>query len=81
MDKPKHWHIDFLREHVSPVEAWVSYEAKQLEHEWAGILFERPETTAIQGFGCSDCKCYSHLFFTTEMPGDNWLGEVGRLIV
>ena len=26
-DKRKHWHIDYLREHVTPVEAWISYEA------------------------------------------------------
>lgn len=76
MDKRKHWHIDYLREHITPVDIWVSYEAKHLEHEWAGILFKRPATTPIQGFGCSDCRCYSHLFFTPEMPDSHCLGEV-----
>lgn len=77
----KHWHIDFLRAHARPVEAWVSYEATHLEHKWAGIFFETPGMTPIRGFGCNDCKCYSHLFFTLNMPESDWLGEVERLIV
>jgi Uri superfamily endonuclease len=62
-DKRKHWHIDYLHEHVTPVEAWVSYEAKHLEHEWAQVLNKLVEVKAIQGFGCSDCSCSSHLFY------------------
>jgi Uri superfamily endonuclease len=77
----KHWHIDYLREYVTPVEAWVSYEAEHLEHEWAGVLFGRPEMTPIQGFGCSDCQCYSHLFFSMDTPESHWLGEAERLTV
>ena len=76
----KHWHIDYLREHVTPVEAWVSYEAERLEHKWASILFEMPETTPIQGFGCSDCKCHAHLFYTTDAPESVWLGEVEKYV-
>ena len=68
----KHWHIDFLRAHVRPVEARISYEAEHLEHEWAGILLNMPGMTPIRGFGCSDCKCYSHLFFSMNMPEGNW---------
>jgi Uri superfamily endonuclease len=33
MDKPKHWHIDYLREFVTPLFAWVSYEPVRLEHQ------------------------------------------------
>ena len=80
-DKRKHWHIDYLREYVTPVEAWVSYETEHLEHRWAGILSEKPELILIRDFGCSDCNCQSHLFFTSKMPGNDWLGRVERLIV
>ena len=80
-DKRKHWHIDYLREHVMPLEAWVSYAAEQLEHKWAEILFETPGITPIQGFGCSDCKCDSHLFFTMDTPESHWLGGVDKSIV
>jgi Uri superfamily endonuclease len=67
-DKPKHWHIDHLREFVPPLSAWVSYKPEQLEHQWAQRLYETSEMEAIQGFGCSDCKCYSHLFYTAVAP-------------
>lgn len=80
-DKRKHWYIDYLREHVTPVESWVSYETEHLEHTWAGILSEKPGLILIQGFRCSDCNCQSHLFFTTKMPGNNWFRRVERLIV
>jgi len=80
-DKQNHWHIDYLREHVSPVEVWVSYAAEHLEHEWANILFETPEKMPIQGFGCSDCKCSSHLFFTLGKPERHWLGNIERVLV
>lgn len=65
-DKPKHWHIDYLREHVTHVETWISYDANHLEHKWAGICSEMVEMAPITGFGCSDCKCQSHLFFMAE---------------
>ena len=79
--KRKHWHIDFLREHVTPVEAWVNYEAEHLEHEWAGMLCGGPGMSPIRGFGCSDCNCQAHLFFTIDIPNINWPGEIVRILV
>jgi Uri superfamily endonuclease len=76
VEKLKHWHIDYLREYVSPQTAWVSYDTEKLEHRWAQIFFERNETSAIQGFGCSDCKCHTHLFHTLATPDVAWLGTV-----
>ena len=67
-DKRPHWHIDYLRRYVSLVEVWVGYDAKPLEHQWATIFLNTPGMTSIQGFGCSDCKCSSHLFYTDKMP-------------
>jgi Uri superfamily endonuclease len=50
-DKHKHWHIDFLREHVVPLEAWISYKTERIEHKWASILFETFELDPIKGVG------------------------------
>jgi Uri superfamily endonuclease len=75
-DKPKHWHIDYLREFATPVAAWVSYEAERLEHGWAQFFYEMDGTTPVQGFGCSDCRCYSHLFHTSTKPDNAWLDEI-----
>ena len=66
--KPKHWHIDYLRKFVTPLEAWVSYDAERLEHQWAQNFYETGGMTPVQGFGCSDCKCYTHLFQTLTEP-------------
>ena len=66
--KPHHWHIDYLREFLSPVGAWYSHEMNRLEHRWAQVLCEMASMSSIRGFGCSDCKCYSHLFQTSSTP-------------
>jgi Uri superfamily endonuclease len=77
--KPKHWHIDYLREFVTPLLAWVSYEPVRLEHQWAQHFYEMSAMEAIQGFGCSDCKCYSHLFHTVVAPEFTWLDPIDSI--
>jgi Uri superfamily endonuclease len=67
-EKSKHWHIDYLREFVTPILAWCSYESVRLEHRWAETMTEMTDTTPIRGFGCSDCKCQAHLFYTEIEP-------------
>jgi Uri superfamily endonuclease len=64
--KTKHWHIDYLREFTIPVSVWYSYSPTRLEHCWAKAVAGLTETEPVKGFGCSDCKCNSHLFF---LPG------------
>lgn len=66
--KPNHWHIDYLRKFLSPVGVWYSHEPQHLEHRWAQVLYEVSDMSAIKGFGCSDCKCFSHLFQTSTTP-------------
>lgn len=66
--KPKRWHIDFLSEVASPEGIWYYHNPARLEHEWAQALGKLDELSAIKGFGCSDCKCSSHLFFGVKKP-------------
>jgi Uri superfamily endonuclease len=66
--KLMHWHIDYLRELLSPLGAWYSHETKRLEHRWARILCDTSSMSSIPKFGCSDCRCYSHLFQTSMAP-------------
>lgn len=61
-----HWHIDYLREKVELKQVWVSIHEEHLEHEWASILREIA-IKPIPNFGCSDCKCESHLFYFKTM--------------
>ena len=67
--KRKHWHIDYLREFTNPSSAWYSYGPERLEHTWAEAIGQTKHLVPIEGFGCSDCRCESHLFWTARRPG------------
>jgi Uri superfamily endonuclease len=62
------WHIDYLRSFMRPVTVWHTYDRRRLEHRWAKGFFKMNDMLSFQGFGCSDCDCYSHLFFTSKKP-------------
>jgi len=57
-DKKMHWHIDYLLAKAEIKEIW--YKEKSKECEIAGKL----SFPFIKNFGCSDCKCKSHLFYS-----------------
>ena len=62
--KKIHWHIDYLLEHeLSYIHKIYLYPSSQrLECILAQELFIRSDGF-IEKFGCSDCKCESHLLF------------------
>lgn len=66
--KTRHWHIDYLREGVTVLGAWISCEPRRLEHKWAQTISSLEGVTNIEGFGCSDCACPAHLFFSPKKP-------------
>jgi len=76
-EKRKHWHIDHLREFMSPVGVWYTYDRKRLEHVWARLLSDESGITSIQRFGCSDCNCQSHLFYASTKSA---LALVSRIV-
>lgn len=62
--KKPHWHIDYLLQ-KAPITSIIIFEsdkraecmiAKALEGQFAYVL----------DFGCSDCRCKSHLFFAPD---------------
>ena len=69
-EKKPRWHIDYLRATAEPRHIWFSTALEPLEHTWAARL-SRCAAESIPGFGCSDCRCPSHLFyFNSEPRGD-----------
>lgn len=62
------WHIDYLREVTTPVEAWCGFGSRDLEHRWAQVLGGMSGVSSMSGFGCSDCKCEAHLFASPGKP-------------
>ncbi|MBI2852526.1 MAG: GIY-YIG nuclease family protein [Chloroflexi bacterium] len=63
-DKKRHWHIDYLLEHAEVTGVILAKSASRTECAIAMALAERFDS--ISGFGSSDCRCPSHLFFGTN---------------
>ena len=58
--KKVHWHIDYFLPYAEVVDVFYKEGTEREECEVAR-LFERT-FPCIVGFGCSDCRCKSHLF-------------------
>ena len=72
----RHWHIDYLKTAARVAEAWMAVGAPNREHLWALTLSNgRSAGKAVRGFGCSDCRCPSHLIYFNHRPDAAWLGQ------
>jgi Uri superfamily endonuclease len=58
------WHIDYLTAEIQPLCAY--YFPDDVECMLAAELASK--LTPIRGFGSSDCKCNSHLFYSPSNP-------------
>jgi Uri superfamily endonuclease len=58
--KKLHWHIDRLLAHAQILNAYAIPAGKEMECRIALLLSSSYE--GVAGFGCSDCRCDSHLF-------------------
>ena len=69
-EKP-HWHMDYLRPAIELQEVWFTYDSRHREHHWAGVLAGfGGANIPVAGFGASDCRCKSHLYFF-QLPPSN----------
>ncbi|MDD5014807.1 MAG: GIY-YIG nuclease family protein [Atribacterota bacterium] len=73
------WHIDYILENqkAKVLQVWVT--SKSIECKTADV-FEGEYTCEIvkKGFGSSDCKCLSHLFFVKNKKRiESILKEIG----
>lgn len=67
-DKP-HWHIDYLRREARLVEIWLSPDTERREEEWVELMVDIPGAmAAIEGFGASDSRQETHLFYFDVQP-------------
>lgn len=65
--KQKHWHIDYLRAYADVTAAIPIRTADDLEHDLAQAVGAISQWR-IDGFGCTDCRCPSHLFGFADNP-------------
>jgi len=61
------WHIDYLLENKKAKILQIWTIDKKMECQTAKIFCQDPTTEIIKkGFGSSDCKCLTHLFFIKD---------------
>ena len=66
-----HWHIDYLASELALKEIWYTCDPVHREHQWATIFLNtRGGSVPLAGFGSSDCRCNTHLFFFNSKPGN-----------
>jgi Uri superfamily endonuclease len=63
-EKRHFWHIDYLMDYAK-VEKIICVETRKKD-ECLIVQALTRSLISIPGFGCSDCKCRSHLFFSYE---------------
>jgi len=68
-NKTMRWHIDYLTAESSVTEVWLAMGDEPLEHRIADVLRGMSGSgNEVRGFGCSDCRCGSHLFWFEKVP-------------
>jgi len=60
-EKKLHWHIDYLLKHAKIISVFYRESDNREECVIAKALNEN--LSPVIGFGCSDCKCKTHLFY------------------
>ena len=63
-NKKPHWHIDYLLQKATIDDIVICETEDRTECTIAQALGHQFDS--IPGFGCSDCKCHSHLFFAAD---------------
>jgi sugar fermentation stimulation protein A len=65
--KKKHWHLDYLTPYALRLQALPIASRRNLECALAAEL-ETLGGIPVKGFGSSDCRCASHLFYFSAPP-------------
>ena len=63
-EKKLHWHIDYLLKEAEVEEIVLCQDEERTECCLAQVLAGKLQY--VPGFGSSDCKCQSHLYFASE---------------
>ena len=65
-----HWHLDYVKNNMAPIEIWLAADPLKREHEWAEILtLLKGASCPIPRFGATDCSCRAHFIHFRRKPG------------
>ena len=73
-NKKKHWHIDYLLQSAKITEVFYKESNDREECKIARTLNKKLKT--IPDFGCSDCKCKTHLFYGSKKEFDDMIKKL-----
>ena len=77
-----HWHLDYIKSAMRPVEIWATTDAVKREHDWAmGFSALKGASRPIAGFGATDCACLSHLIHLPRRPGFSSFTKQIRVVI
>jgi sugar fermentation stimulation protein A len=65
-----HWHLDYLTPWASSIQGLPVRSRRNLECEFA-VMLALLGGEGAPSFGCSDCRCDSHLYYFAEPPLKN----------
>ncbi len=65
-DRNPRWHVDYL--YLNPSFRLVSAVCAPTSFRFECELARKIEGDSVSGFGCTDCKCSSHLFYRKVSP-------------
>jgi len=75
--KKMHWHIDYFLKHAEIKN--VFYKESNIREECKIAKTLESALSPIPGFGCSDCKCKSHFFYTSLNDVTNIVDKLGMI--
>jgi len=61
LEKKMHWHVDYLLNHANITDVFYKEKNEKIECNIARKFAK--SLKGINGFGCSDCNCQSHLYY------------------
>ena len=76
-EKGIRWHIDRLTTAADSVNAFESYPDYIPECMLAHMAEESGMMSVVEGFGCSDCRCRTHLFRSDTDSLDRLCADAG----
>jgi Uri superfamily endonuclease len=64
-----HWHLDYIKGALQPIEIWTTTDPVKREHDWVRLISGlKGASRPIAGFGASDCACRTHLIHLRRRP-------------
>ena len=79
-DKNIRWHIDHLTTICSDMHAFEHKGTSITECGLGKTIIEAGGEPAVIGFGCSDCKCQTHLFKVDAERTERVLKDIGMTV-